>query len=195
LLEKQPKFNSLAYLDLAKGQIDVKQFDDALKSLKKVLKQHPQHLKVLQLSGLVYLATKKYKQAEQTLNQALAINNQSADSHFNLALLYLLQKEYTLAKRHIEKVKSLRPNMVKAWYYAGYLASMDKQWKEAEINYKRSLEIEPINHRSYLNLVKSLIQQNKMGEAKRYLNHGIKVCDNNADLKQLASEISNKDFK
>jgi Tfp pilus assembly protein PilF len=195
LLEKHTDFNSLVYLDLAKGQIDKKQFDAALKSLKKVLKHYPQDVKALQLSGLVYSASKKYKQAEQTLKQALKINNKSVDSHFNLALLYLVQKRYALAKMSIETAIELRPNMVKAWYYAGYLATLDHQWITAEYDFKTVLKIDPTNHRSYLSLVKVLMQQDKQEEAQRYLNHGIKVCDNKASLQQLALKIMPQGFE
>jgi len=161
LLSNSASLNPLYYVDLAKAQIDLKQFDSALKNLELILKAEPNNLKALQLSAVAYISTKKFDLAETQLKKALLINPNVADLHINFGLLYISTSRYDLAAKKLDQAIKLKPTLTRAWYYSGYLKALKRQHSEAIKDFKSTLEIDPLYDRAYLSIAQSFLKRIK----------------------------------
>ena len=182
LLMRSKDTNTLAYLDLANGQIILKRYAAAQKSINIVKQSHPENIKVLQLQAILYLTQNKLKESESIFLKVLAINYNLVDVHFNLGKVYIKLNKTDQAIKSMRNAVSIRPNMKVAWLYLAGLSANEQRMDEAVSYYKKVLEIDPSFSRAYVKLAEVLLAQNNLAEAKRYLRHGIKVAKNKAPI-------------
>ncbi|MBL4660427.1 MAG: tetratricopeptide repeat protein [Alcanivoracaceae bacterium] len=174
--------NTLAYLDLANGQIILKRYAAAQKSLNIVKQSHPENIKVLQLQGILYLTQNRLKESKSVFLKVLAINHNLVDVHFNLGKVYIKLHKTDQAIKSMSNAVSIRPNMKVAWLYLAGLSVNDQRMDEAVAYYKKVLAIDPSFSLAYVRLAEVLLVQNNVAEAKRYLRHGIKVAKDNTSI-------------
>ena len=113
--------------------------------------------------------------AEKAFLAALAEDSELAEVRFNLALLRLRQKRYEDARQELGRVVESRPNMAGAWFYLGLAKALTGHSGEAVADYRRALEIDPSHTRAYLELGRALEKTGDVAEARRFLEHGLKV--------------------
>lgn len=185
--EKDPAFPAL--MDLASGQIALKRYTDAEKTLNTIMQSQASHPKVLEWLATVYSAQNKYTKSEKLFKKALSFDQNIPEVHTKLGLLYFKQNKLNLAVISLSKATSLRPNMFIAWYYLAAISANSNQLDDAVEYYKRVLGIEPSFTSAYLKLSETLLRQNNPIEAKRYLKHGVNVIQSNQSLIDALNKI------
>ncbi len=108
--------------------------------------------------GEVLLKTRKYKEAEKYLREAVYLNSKEPEYLLNLAICLLYQKkvnndEYdNESKKLLEKVVYLNPYFDKGYYYLGIHSKLRGETKEAILFFKKALSINPDNKEALMEL-------------------------------------------
>ncbi|MFK8011752.1 MAG: tetratricopeptide repeat protein [Marinicellaceae bacterium] len=195
LLSQSESLNPMFYMDLAKGQIDLKQYKAAIESLQKVLNKEPNHIKAMQLLAVANISLKEYKKAETLLNTIENINPKIADTYFNFALLYISKNENDVAMKKLDQARKLKPTFSKAWFYTGYIYAIKNNHEEAIKYFKRTLEIDPYFQKAYISIAQSFQKNNQTHQAIRFLKQGIKVTPNSKKLSDLLEQLKHNNEK
>jgi Flp pilus assembly protein TadD len=74
----------------------------------------PTNAAMHQLLGQLLLSQQQYKQAEESLSKAIALDPALAQPHFYLGLLYEQQENYTRAQKSYERALALAPTFALA---------------------------------------------------------------------------------
>lgn len=173
-LTESPQKEIQPYLDLAKGLLSLRRFEEAESTLKQLSSK--QSYFVDQLMGVALLGQGKLSQAESAFRRVLSKQPRLPEVHFNLGLLLKGQNRYQLAKESFQQAAKLRPNMVSAWYYLGQLAFQSKSQEKALQHYQQALNIEPSYTRAYLGMAQIWVQKGNNQQATKLLKHAQKVA-------------------
>jgi len=187
-LQKVQLDNVLPYFDLAKGEILLKRYNDAEKTINRLFKSYPSHYLLKQWMGIVYFGQEKLIDAEKMFQESIDENPNSPEIYLNLGLLKIKQKKYKTANKVLLQAVELRPNMSKAWYYLAISSIELEKNQEAIEQFKQALAIDPSNTHAYIKLAQTLKEQGKNSEGIRYLNHGL---ENALKPKKITDALSN----
>ena len=97
---------------------------------------------------------KDYKIAEIYLNQAIEISPNDAEAYNLFGNLSMIKNDFDLALKYLKKSISLDINYFKNYYDTAVCYFALKQFENAKINVKKSLELNP-----NFSLAKELLQQ------------------------------------
>ncbi len=88
--------------------------EEARELYKQVLKKEPRHLQALNNLGVVYLKMKRYKWAIIRFNDALNIQHNYVDAHYNLACLYAQKGDTKQSLFYLKNAMDYNPD-VRQW--------------------------------------------------------------------------------
>ncbi|PVV05070.1 hypothetical protein BB560_000405 [Smittium megazygosporum] len=86
-----------------------------------------------------------YKGALSEYRNALNLDMYNEKLHSNACLCLIQLDDLVMAKRHAHQCVDIQPNWAKGSYLLGKIAFLEKDYKTAEKNFKRSLELDPSN--------------------------------------------------
>jgi Flp pilus assembly protein TadD/peroxiredoxin len=112
-------------------------------------------------------------QAEQSFQQAIAIQPDNADAYYNLGTLYLRRNAPEQAKENLQQSVKLRPNYPEAWNNLGMLAAQQGNHEEAIRNFQQSLQLRPTYSTALLNLGNVYRRQGNFAEAETLLQRAL----------------------
>lgn len=84
---------------------------DQIERFKKSILLAPKDIRPKVNLGIIYYSALSYDKAEQVLNEALKINNNSFEAHYNLGLVYVKKEDFEEAAFEFEKAALLRPRI------------------------------------------------------------------------------------
>ncbi|MEE9912936.1 MAG: tetratricopeptide repeat protein [Deltaproteobacteria bacterium] len=90
------------------------QLEEAKELYKVVIRREPRHLQALNNLGVVYLKMKRYRWAIIRFNDALNINHNYVDAHYNLACLYAQKNDTKQSLFYLRNAVDLNPE-VRLW--------------------------------------------------------------------------------
>ncbi|HSK81723.1 MAG TPA: tetratricopeptide repeat protein [Thermoanaerobaculia bacterium] len=166
------------WLDLAQGQIRRGRHADAERTLREVLARTPDHPQALEWLALARAGQGDAEGAITILRQVLALpaGSDRAEAEYNLARLLVANRRPAEGEEHLLRALTLRPNLAVAWHHLGEVRAASGEWEGAVAAYRRSLEIDPTNTRSYISLSRVLLSRGEREEALRWLRHGAKAA-------------------
>src|SRR5438874_4321076 len=101
-------------------------------------------------SGKNFLAESKPNEAVIQLRNAIQMNSQLPEAHYNLALAYLALGAVGDATQELEKTVTLQPGNVPAQLKHGNLLLLDRKFDEARAAAELILKQEPANIRAHI---------------------------------------------
>ena len=132
-----------AHLRLGTAYMDLKQWDKAEATLRRVIQIDPKTANAWFALGELYMQQKRIDDAEKALREGLAVENRSWQGHFALGRLYLGKGETVKAARQIALTIQLNPNLAEAHLLAGniFLHAGNREYALAE--YQDYLRLAP----------------------------------------------------
>ena len=91
---------------------------------------------------------RKYEEAQQKLEQALALQPKDASLHYTLALVGMQQDDLELAQRHIKRAIELAPTNADYWAALGWLHLQQDEMEQAKQCFEKALSLDPQNARA-----------------------------------------------
>jgi tetratricopeptide (TPR) repeat protein/tRNA A-37 threonylcarbamoyl transferase component Bud32 len=89
------------------------------------------------------LARTDVDKATELLEKSTHLDPQSEQAHFQLGMLYLRQKEYSLAMASFQNVIALDPQFADSYFNLGFIHAVAKDYAKAEAMYARVVELAP----------------------------------------------------
>ncbi|WP_053367138.1 rhomboid family protein [Bacillus sp. FJAT-27245] len=93
----------------AEEQVNQKDYNEAYSILRKYEKETEVSEKTYFLLSYTEIKLQKFADAKAHLLKAIALDDSFPEAHFNLALLYLEERDLVSAKKHAEKAAGLKP--------------------------------------------------------------------------------------
>lgn len=115
IAHEQAPEDELIQHELASCLIDLERYPEAIGHLKRIIKNHPEHVEAYVDLGIAYTAQGFYAEAETILKQALEIDAHDFASHYYLAALYATWEHPQEALMHLEKAAELDQEKIGQW--------------------------------------------------------------------------------
>ena len=157
---------------------NLKNFPEAKKILKEILKKKSDYLDALHLLGHVYLIQKNYNLALNYYNKATKINSNFSDIWVNKGVIYKNIGNYNQSLESYNKAIQIKSNYLEAWFNLGNLHLRLKDFNETIKSFKKVLELNPKNIDALLNLGFSYLKLKKYQNALDHYDKAIKINPN-----------------
>jgi predicted CXXCH cytochrome family protein len=143
------------WLDLAQGQLGLRRFAEAERTLGEILKNHPGHPLALEWLALARAGQGKIDDSILLLQSILTSPNaERAEAEFNLGLLLATRGRLQEAEPHLQRALEARPNLAAAWFHLGEVRAGLGRPAEAAACYRRALELDLRMTSAYVSLGK-----------------------------------------
>jgi tetratricopeptide (TPR) repeat protein len=123
--------------------------DEAVKQLQTMVSGGPTDTEVYLTMTQVYLQAKRYPEAEEVTDKALALNSKPEDqemARYMLGSIYERQKKYDQAEEQFKKVLAVDPLNAQACNYLGYMLADRGVRLEESVKYiQKALQADPNN--------------------------------------------------
>jgi superkiller protein 3 len=122
--------------------------------------------------------------------QSLSINPDDPNTNMNLGLVHLYLGDPDAAVKYCERATLLDPRSASAYSNLGVALDARGEYARAEAAYRHSLDIDPDNATTLLNLGTNLIQQNKGAEAVDIMEKVVKMSDTPLHRKRYGDALA-----
>lgn len=122
----------------------------------------------LQQSGRIDEAIERFE-------QAIALEEEYADAHANVATLYMLKGRIEEAVQANERALEIQPGLAQAHGNLAVLLTNLGRYEEAEAHCEEGLKIRPHEEAFHFNLARICAEQRRMGEARMHLEKAIEI--------------------
>jgi len=132
---------------------------------KNLLRGYPQAFILYNVLGVAQEGQGKYAEAAQTYRQALQIDPNVAEIHFNLGVALANLGRLDDAMACYRKAIALNPRLAVAHFNLGFALQQLGQFADAAASYRKAVTLEPGFYEAYGNLGTVLQKQGKLEEA------------------------------
>ncbi len=114
--------------------------------MRKAVEADPKNIRVHFELGKIYTQTKKYAQAIDAYQNAVALNPNFSDAFFNLGFIYATTGNYKEAESVFTRVVNLKPTYLdKALFNLALVQERLEKKQESLANLKKALTVRPEN--------------------------------------------------
>lgn len=153
----------------AKDLIEKDDWGMAFKYLKAAVDADPNYAEGFNLLGIYYTRNHNYSEAIENFRQALHIDFDLIDVHYNLAFLYMDREEYSMALSHFKEVVVANPEDADTYNLMGICCAKNGNEEDAKAFFAESLRLQPDSTSAAVNISKLLIKNNEISKAKGIL--------------------------
>ena len=143
-----------------------REYKQAITQWEKVLDQHMDNSRIMGKIGYALLRLAKFDRAETIFKQAVALDPEAVDIHFELIRLSLLNGDVVSADKRCTLLKRKIPLNPEVEILLGDMAIMGDQPERAETFYRNALDLSGGSPRSVLKLAACLAMLGKREEAE-----------------------------
>ncbi len=180
LSEIQSMINDLPpYTIKGDGKFAVR-FQKATKSMRAINKVYYKYDK-----AELFYKEKKYKEAENKLNEAIKLNSSQPPFYHLMGFVKLQQKNITEAKNMFQKSLLIEKDYQPSIYGMGLVHLFDKKYNQAINEFKKSIELLPNHAPSYFGMGKSLYNLKQYSKAISYLANFSKAAQRHPEVHGL----------
>jgi protein O-GlcNAc transferase len=167
------------YADLL---MKLRRTNDAVAALRRAVAAHPPSFDANYKLACLLVDTGKPGEAERFAQQALRTNPESANARALLVNLYLSRGSLDDAAVQAEAALKLRPDWLDLLFDYGLILKRLARQAEAEVAFRRAIEIDRTYARAYQMLGAVLISQSRIQDALEVFSEGRNHCRETFDL-------------
>lgn len=127
--------NATLYNKLGIAQLKLGEMDAARRSFSQAIKRQPDYVEALNNLGATYCLERKYKPAVRTLKQALALDEQRAVTHLNLAESWMGMKQIDRAMTEYARAIELDADILSSSEAQGISAQIMTPEQQAVVDF------------------------------------------------------------
>ncbi len=182
--------------------IDKDSYQSLIPDLKKYVEQNPYNSTSWKMLTQAYLKTEESDSAAYTARLSEEYLSDDITLFASYADLFWKASIYSEAAVWIEKLYSSNPNeqlhtlLINAYHNAGVKKTQISDWKQASLNFKKALELDPDNKERYSPLALAYAKDGKLEEALEIIDQGSKLFNTSKQLMDIEKYIyvQKKDF-
>ncbi len=137
--------NAILYLNLGN-------YSEAIKYLKKTLRHDPYFKNAEFNLGICYLKTGSFLEAVKTFKKVSLKDKKNPNVFFNLGVAYLKILNWEKAAKNFEKAIELKKDYKDAYYNLGYAYMQDEKYQKSLKASLKATELDSTNYNAYFNL-------------------------------------------
>ena len=173
------------------------QLPDALKNLQQAVSMNNTDVKSRLELGSVYKKMKQYDSAMNEFQEALRLNPQLAAAKNEIGLVNVMMGNYLTAVSDFEGAIAIDDKFIDSYINLGDVYRIKKMYDKADESYRKAIQLNPNNPKSYLGLAITAQDYHKdYGTAlynyKNYLKYGGKLNDQISQWMEEAKTLSDK---
>jgi tetratricopeptide (TPR) repeat protein/SAM-dependent methyltransferase len=138
---------------------------EAERCYRQILSQSPAHADSLHNLGVIALQRSETAAAVELIGKAIAVNDQAADYHYNLALGLRTLNRGDDVVAHLQRAIALRPDYALAHLNLGNVWREQGRPADAVACYERVIALNPNSAAAHFNLANILAEQNRLDDA------------------------------
>lgn len=166
--------NRSALIGLAKMALQMDEPESAVSLARNVAQKHPEDPVVLNLLGVTYVATGKYKKAGRAFDRALQQDPENLRILSNATQFALERGEEEKARSYAKRMSEVNPEMAQPWILIGRSFVQEGKFKEAIQPLKKAIERDSENGRVYYHLGRVFRRLNREQQAKEQFREALK---------------------
>ena len=148
--------NTKQIFNLALQYQNQKNFKEAKKLYKKLIRIEPKLIEAQYNLGVIYEETKNYDEAIKYFKKTINLNPLFIYSYNNLGLIYNKLGKYKVSIEYLTRLKKINPSYINVYNNLGVAYSSLGQYEMAIKNYIFALNIDKKNSNSLYNLIQAL---------------------------------------
>jgi tetratricopeptide (TPR) repeat protein len=152
-------------LRLLHDDISRKTHAEDLAAYTKVLQTDPANPLRHDAVAMLYLQDGRTSEAIAQFRESLALNQESAPTHYNLGLALSMRRAYDEATVEFERALTIDPDYAEAHNNLGAMMHLSGRFEQAAIHYRRAAALRPDNAEAHNNLGRLLTLQGKPADA------------------------------
>ncbi|MCE7874991.1 hypothetical protein DYH09_32140 [bacterium CPR1] len=169
MLKQDPRHVDALYLQ-GLCYLGLKDYPKARESLQLVISLEPQFMPAYQQVGYSYVAEKNYEEAKKHFSKLLMVPGGQATAEYSLGVVAYAQQDLIEAQKRWKQAILSNPGMAAAHNNLGILHQLAGNQPLALSEFQDAVRLQPESPSYKLNLGIQLVEMNRSGEAKRYLN-------------------------
>ena len=122
------------------------------------------------------------KGASSHFKQALSYDSENHHAHYGLGLVYIDQNKLEQSRRHLLKVRGLKPDHIEASYQLGWIAMKEGRMDEAMSSFQQVLTLEPDHPESNLQMGHLEEAREKLDSANMYYRRAVQLLPYRPDI-------------
>ena len=147
----------------------------------KFLKQHEELLETMDISVMKYVFEKNRGEVIKSCKQAIKIDPDYAETHFNLGVAYGESGKYQKAIKALKQAIRINPDDAEVHYCLGVAYYESGKHEEAIKSYKQAIRIDPDYARAHNNLGNAYFESGKYEDAIESYKQAIRIDPDYAD--------------
>lgn len=157
-------WNNLGLLATREGRAG-----DAIGYFQEALKRNPDHWIALENLGNAYRQQKRWDEARNALERAVAVRPGDAEANYSLAMVFAQSDDTESAYRYLQKALKLRPTYPEAINNLGVLYLHTRRRDDAVAKFEQCIRVAPGFDQSYLNLARVYSLEGEPAKARTVL--------------------------
>ena len=155
-----------------------------------ILDYEPKSAKVYNNYALALFAGKQWDKAEEAYRKAIAISNQYAETHHNLANLLLQRGNFRQALSEVELALKINPKLYHSWRLKGEVLIEQRQFVEARSAFDRALRIHTYDVQAWVGLAQTHDLEGNRAKAIDTLNRARQLLPRSETLQRLHRSLN-----
>tara|TARA_A100001388_G_scaffold228340_1_gene179853 strand:- start:654 stop:1559 length:906 start_codon:yes stop_codon:yes gene_type:complete len=171
------------------------QFQESINLAKLAIKINATDEKLWLILSDAQIASKQYKNALYSLNQAQKLNPNISEIYFAKSNIYLQISQQKNARIALEEGLKIEPNNYKAYFQLGNIFLMEKNYLKAIKLFDKSVNIKADFWQAMNNQGLAYYEKNNINLSMKLFKQAILIEDNAEPLLGLATCLRNKDIE
>lgn len=147
-----------AFVGIASIQYQKGAYRDAISACKTARKFQPNYPSLFSITGKSYLEIGEYELAEDQLQKAIALGDDSDENKISLARTYVHLNKFNNAATYYDELNGRNNENVEYWYFKGNHDESKDDFETAKSAYERVLSLDSDHYYANLRLISVLIQ-------------------------------------
>jgi Flp pilus assembly protein TadD len=168
--------SSASLYEQGRALADAKRYAEADAALIRYVAEHPDSADALYLLGYVQQREDKPADSLQTYTEAAKLRAPRSEDLANVALDYVLLKDYTDAIHWLERAVAFDAKNADAWYALGRADYTQSRFIDAEKAFRKTLELDPKSTKAAENLGLTLDAENRPADAEAFFKEAVTLA-------------------
>ncbi len=121
-----------------------------------------------------YYGDKERDKAKESVNRALALDENLADAHGTLGYQYMLDYDWARSEKHLTRARELDPNNLEVHRWNGQRLMMLGRYDEAFESYGRAIELDPNSSPVHFIYGSCLVASGQLDKGIEYLENAVR---------------------